>query len=77
MNDDLFSRDAAVRDFIFDGEVAAVFDDMLSRSIPFYDEIQRMAVELSCRVLRGGSGAVYDIGCSTGNTLMRLTRIGE
>jgi len=72
MKDDLFSRDAAVRDFVFDEEIAAVFDDMLSRSIPFYSEIQRMAVELSCRVLQGGSGAVYDIGCSTGNTLMQL-----
>ncbi len=72
MKDDLFSQESTVRDFIFDGDVASVFDDMLSRSIPFYDEMQRMAVELSVRAIGRHTGSVYDIGCSTGNTLIRL-----
>ena len=35
------------RDFKFDSRTAGVFDDMVSRSVPFYDEIQRMTGELA------------------------------
>ena len=34
-------------DFQFDGKTAAVFDDMVGRSVPMYDEIQRLTVELA------------------------------
>lgn len=71
MRDEVFAAQAPVGDFAFDENVANVFDDMVSRSVPFYAEIQRMAVELALRFL-GGTGSVYDIGCSTGNTLVRL-----
>lgn len=71
MYDDLFRRADGVHDFVFDHDVAAVFDDMLDRSIPFYSEVQRMAVELSAQFL-SGRGIVYDVGCSTGNTLIGL-----
>ena len=37
----------AIADFRFGAEVARVFDDMLSRSVPFYGEIQRMVAELA------------------------------
>ena len=42
-------RDArsAVGDFKFDQSVATVFDDMVTRSVPFYGEIQRMIVEMA------------------------------
>ena len=33
-------------DFTFNAEVASVFDDMLVRSVPFYDELRRMTVEM-------------------------------
>ena len=36
-------------DFRFDQKTAAVFDDMVSRSVPFYDEIQRMTGELAAK----------------------------
>ena len=36
-----------VDDFTFDRETARVFDDMLSRSVPFYAEIQRMIAEFA------------------------------
>ena len=36
-----------VSDFRFDKTVATVFDDMVSRSVPFYGEMQRMVVEMS------------------------------
>ncbi|WP_285728515.1 carboxy-S-adenosyl-L-methionine synthase CmoA [Nocardiopsis sp. ATB16-24] len=71
MRDEVFATDAPMGDFVFDENVAHVFDDMLDRSVPFYGEIQRMSVELGKRFL-GEGGAVYDIGCSTGNTLVKL-----
>lgn len=60
-----------VRDFAFDGKVAHVFDDMVGRSVPFYDEIQRMTCELSADFAQPDS-AIYDLGCSTGTTFHRL-----
>src|SRR5215471_10639633 len=48
--DDLFARTARRRgDFVFDESVAAVFDDMLERSVPFYVEQQAMIAELAHR----------------------------
>lgn len=70
--DRLFSRHGrAVQDFDFGVKTAQVFDDMLSRSVPFYQEIQRMLLELSLAYAQKGT-AVYDLGCSTGNTLIAL-----
>jgi tRNA (cmo5U34)-methyltransferase len=57
--------------FVFDGKTAAVFDDMLARSVPFYFEIQRMIAELAVSFARNKSD-IYDIGCSTGVTLLNL-----
>ena len=43
MTDDIFKRAlTAVADFEFGEKVASVFDDMLVRSVPFYQEMQRM-----------------------------------
>ena len=36
-----------IGDFDFTEKTAAVFDDMLDRSVPFYSEIQRMIAELA------------------------------
>jgi tRNA (cmo5U34)-methyltransferase len=60
-----------INDFTFDDEVAAVFDDMVSRSVPQYSEIQRMLAELAVAFVSEGS-SVYDLGCSTGTTLTML-----
>jgi len=60
-------------DFSFNEEVATVFDDMLSRSVPFYHEIQRMIAELACDFAVDGTN-IYDLGCSTGTTLLNLNR---
>jgi len=48
-----------------------VFDDMVSRSVPFYAEIQRMLAELAASFATEGSN-IYDLGCSTGTTLALL-----
>ncbi len=60
-----------IGDFAFNAEVANVFDDMLSRSVPFYHEIQRMIAEMAADFATPGS-SVYDLGCSTGITLLNL-----
>jgi tRNA (cmo5U34)-methyltransferase len=50
-----------------------VFDDMLRRSIPFYREQQSMVTELGRKFWIPGTD-VYDLGCSTGTTLINLAR---
>ncbi|HEY7198921.1 MAG TPA: carboxy-S-adenosyl-L-methionine synthase CmoA [Candidatus Dormibacteraeota bacterium] len=69
--DEIFQSDETRHDFVFDEKVADVFDDMLDRSVPFYSEVQRMVVELAARHLHE-DGVVYDIGCSTGTTLIGI-----
>lgn len=62
-------HDRAVSDFKFDKNVVGVFDDMVSRSVPFYAEMQRMSAELVGDFAAEGSN-VYDIGCSTATSLI-------
>ncbi len=69
--DRVFETQAKVGDFAFDAKVASVFDDMVSRSVPFYHEMQRMIVELAQEFATDGS-RIYDIGCSTGTTIQLL-----
>ncbi|MGH8643934.1 MAG: methyltransferase domain-containing protein [Gammaproteobacteria bacterium] len=69
--DEVFREPQPVTDFEFGEKVACVFDDMLDRSIPFYQEIQRMIAEMATDFAAAGSN-IYDLGCSTGNTLLNL-----
>jgi len=70
--DQLFEEQKPIRaSFTFDKAVADVFDDMVSRSVPFYEELQKCVVELTWAFAAPGS-AVYDLGCSTGTTLKLL-----
>jgi tRNA (cmo5U34)-methyltransferase len=70
--DRLFAeRRAQIHDFNFGVETAAVFDDMLDRSVPFYGEIQRMIGELAGDFAAEGS-SIYDLGCSTANTFLAI-----
>jgi tRNA (cmo5U34)-methyltransferase len=62
---------ASVADFDFGEATAAVFDDMLERSIPEYCELQRMIGELASAFAEPES-RIYDLGCSTGITLATL-----
>jgi tRNA (cmo5U34)-methyltransferase len=73
--DQLFSQKRdQIQDFDFGKDTAAVFDDMLDRSVPFYEEIQRMMGEISADFAAPGTN-LYDLGCSTGTTLLGLDRI--
>ena len=65
-----------VADFTFGQETAAVFEDMLDRSVPGYREIQRMIVELAGDFGVEGTN-VYDLGCSTGTTIRNLDTIPQ
>jgi tRNA (cmo5U34)-methyltransferase len=58
-------------DFKFDKQVVKVFDDMVTRSVPFYVEIQRMISELAGEYAVKNS-FIYDLGCSTGTTLVNM-----
>ncbi|KEZ78007.1 carboxy-S-adenosyl-L-methionine synthase CmoA [Salinisphaera hydrothermalis] len=70
--DRVFDEEWRPSDFAFDAHVAGVFDDMVSRSVPFYDEVQRMQTELAVSLLPDGDSLVYDLGCSTATTLAAI-----
>lgn len=61
------------KQFEFDTEVAAVFDDMLVRSVPFYKESQELTRRFAINALQNG-GIVYDLGCSTASLLLSIER---
>ena len=69
--DEVFREAKPVADFSFGQQVASVFDDMLDRSVPFYQEMQRMIAEMAADFAVEGAN-IYDLGCSTGNTLLNL-----
>ncbi|HSG92280.1 MAG TPA: carboxy-S-adenosyl-L-methionine synthase CmoA [Methylotenera sp.] len=54
-----------VEDFKFDDKVAAVFDNMIHRSVPGYDAIIAMIGIMAEKYLVPGSYC-YDLGCSLG-----------
>ena len=56
-------------DFKFSSKVAGVFDDMVIRSVPYYIEMQRMMGEIAADHYQDNT-YVYDLGCSTGTTLI-------
>jgi tRNA (cmo5U34)-methyltransferase len=71
--DEIFAeKTQAVGDFNFGEKTAAVFEDMLERSIPLYRELQRMLGEIAAEFAVTGSN-VYDLGCSNGITLETLS----
>ena len=56
----------SVAPFEFNARVAAVFDDMIRRSVPAYAEILRRQVQLIAQFHQPGT-RIYDLGCSTAN----------
>jgi tRNA (cmo5U34)-methyltransferase len=61
------------KQFEFDDKVASVFDDMLSRSIPFYGEVLNLVCELAVKYATPNS-SIIDLGCSTANTLLSINK---
>ena len=71
--DKLFEVDTVQEDFVFNERVVEVFDEMLDRSIPFYQEVIHSSARLLDVFLHSGD-TVYDLGCSTGTTLLEFSR---
>lgn len=69
--DTLFTNPYPDSGFAFNADVARVFDDMLSRSVPFYDTIQASITAIAASFISKGA-IVYDLGCSTGTTMGHL-----
>ncbi|HMO17646.1 MAG TPA: carboxy-S-adenosyl-L-methionine synthase CmoA [Oligoflexia bacterium] len=59
--------------FAFNAKVAAVFDDMVSRSIPAYPEVQEMSARLSTIFVVDNS-SIFDLGCSTGTSIIKIAQ---
>ena len=57
--------------FEFDEAVASVFDDMLSRSVPFYDEVRKLVISIILEEQKEGM-KVLDLGSSTAKFLLDL-----
>jgi len=72
--DTYFNTTAPAGKFAFNEGVAEVFDDMLDRSVPFYARVIEMTGEILGGILAPGD-TVYDLGCSTGTTLLYLARV--
>lgn len=71
--DALFDRGADAGSFAFDGTVAAVFDDMIARSVPLYRETTRLAaarVVHACRDL--SAPRIVELGAATGTLLLAV-----
>lgn len=65
------------KQFEFDHQVAAVFDNMIARSIPFYEESLRLGVRFLISHLDSLEGKktsrrVLDLGSASGNFLIKL-----
>lgn len=72
MRDELFKEPGSGKiPFEFNEQVAAVFDDMAERSVPFYREVLRMTAELARDFYRPQT-QIYDLGCSTAALLPAL-----
>jgi len=70
MKDKVFEKPIEKK-FEFDESVALVFDDMLSRSVPFYDEVSKLVISLILKEQKEGK-KVLDLGSSTAKFLLDL-----
>lgn len=67
LSDRLFASGRYPKPFCFNEEVAQVFDDMVSRSVPQYIDVTRFTADW-IRHFYQAETAIVDIGCSTGTT---------
>lgn len=71
--DKIFAEEMSPSDFVFDDKVAAVFDDMVNRSIPGYRTILTMIGVLAERYFQEGT-EIYDLGCSLGGASYAMAK---
>ena len=58
----------------FDDDVAKIFDKHVRQSIPHYDDLQKYLASIAEWYLKDNS-LVYDLGCSTGATAIKLSEL--
>lgn len=61
------------QEWSFNEEVANVFDDMLARSIPGYENMRDTVVKMISPVVTNG-GHILDLGCSHGEMIAKLIK---
>lgn len=71
MKEDKLFAQKIEKKFEFDQAVASVFDDMLSRSVPYYDEVRKLMISIILAEQKEG-GNVLDLGSSTAKFLLDL-----
>ena len=69
--DKIYAADSGAEPFRFDEKVAAVFPDMLRRSIPGYAASIEAIGALAARYVRAGTNC-YDLGCSLGAATLAI-----
>ena len=62
--------------WVFNRNVAKLFDKHVRQSIPFYDPIQKYISSLSEWFIKDNS-LVYDLGCSTGETAKNILKFNK
>ena len=60
-----------VQDWVFDKEIVNIFDDMVLRSVPFYQDMQNIFIEIASKFYKPNT-TIYDLGCSTGTTMLNI-----
>jgi len=70
LKDKIFTKELNKK-FEFDESVASVFDDMLSRSVPFYKEVQKLVIDY-IKLNAKDEAKLTDLGCSTAKFLLEL-----
>ena len=77
LKDDLFVNRKSRGDFVFNEQVADVFDDMVVRSIPGYETIVSTIGGFAKKYYRSNSN-IYDLGCSLGGVTFEICKqLGE
>ncbi|MFT6604393.1 MAG: tRNA (cmo5U34)-methyltransferase, partial [Bacteriovoracaceae bacterium] len=67
------NKQSNILPFEFNEDVAVVFDDMVSRSVPFYNEIHSIILDILDRTFTG-NGTIVDLGCSTATTICLMDK---
>ena len=71
--DGMFASNNYPMPFEFNKDVAKIFDNMASRSIPLYKEVNYSVVEWA-KSFYQKPAKIYDIGCSTGTTILSIAQ---
>ena len=73
MSQDNIFQKKIEKQFQFDENVASVFDDMLNRSVPFYNENIDLIVQIIEKYIQENE-QILDLGCSTASLLLTIEK---